>query len=319
MTTPSPPTPTPTPPHLSPYDTATIFQHLTFSYVLPLISQSHNPSTPLTPRSLPPLPAIDSPSLLTSKLAAAFNSSSSSSSSKSLPRAIYKTFTLTFFQTLTLVILEHATMLLQPLLLSSLLSHISSPFPPLSTGISLSLLMLLTSLLQAIFHHRLYYLTMRTGWNLRTSLTAMVHSKLLRLSATSSSSTSSTALNLISTDVFRFDNFAPFFWYYFTGPIDFAIIVYLLSLRVTLFPALSGAFIVVLQAAFQLRFGALIGRCRTRTATLTDERLGSLKEAVTGIETVKAYGWEGVFGRIITGLRSEEHGSILKSQIIKGR
>lgn len=161
-------------------------------------------------------------------------------------------------------------------------------------GVLISVCLLLASFLQAVFHHQLYYLTMRTGWNLRISMTAMVHDKLLRLSSASLSSTSGKqAINLVSTDVFRFDQFAPFMWYYLTGPMDFLIILYLLSLRVSFAPALIGSLVLILQVTFQLKFGKIIGRLRRNTAKKTDERLQSLKECVGGIETVKCYSWEG--------------------------
>mgnify|MGYP006156745251 CR=1 FL=1 len=280
----------------SPYDSASLLSHITFSYILPLLRLNGR----FSPADLPLLPLRDSPKTLFASLTASYNArrsrtpSSTPTTRVNLWVAIYDSYKPTFYATLFWVILEHATKILQPLLLSELLAWIveNAARPTseveLKSGVLLSIYMLIASYLQALFHHQLYYLTMRTGWNLRTTLTAMIHHKLLKLSSASlNSGSGQQAINLISTDVFRFDNFAPFLWYYLTGPVDFAIVLYLLSLRVTILPALIGSFVLILQVIFQLKFGKTIGRLRRNTAKKTDQRLNNLKECVGGIETVK--------------------------------
>lgn len=40
-------------------------------------------------------------------------------------------------------------------------------------------------------------------------------------------------MNLVSNDVFRFDNFCPAIWHYFTGPADGVVILFLLTKEVS--------------------------------------------------------------------------------------
>ncbi|GMH67893.1 hypothetical protein TL16_g04791 [Triparma laevis f. inornata] len=317
MSSPPNPTPAPSPPTpQSPYDTASFWSHTSFSYVHDLLVLGY--SRPLLKSDLPSLPSHDSSTKLSSKLQSTWDHQRSISSTPSLTKAIYSAHKFEFWLAGVWTILEHICMLLQPLLLSLFLNFLTSTTSPSSTGYIYAFLLFLTSFLQAIFHHQTYYITMRAGWNLRISLTILTHSKLLKLNLTESSQYAGVAMNLVSNDVFRFDNFCPAIWHYFTGPADGVAILFLLTKELNFPPAFLGIIIVLFDVFLKLYLGKKIGSVRSTTSKLTDARVTRTGELLNGIETVKSYNWDGVFKGILRGLREREHESIFRSQFMKG-
>ena len=207
--------------------------------------------------------------------------------SPSLWRAIYRAHKAEFWTAGMWTILEHVAMLSQPILLTAYLQYLTSSAPSLPLGLGLGFSLLFVSWLQAVFHHQTYYTTMRAGWNLRITFTLMVHAKLLRLSVPSAGSSAGLCLNLVSSDVFRFDAFMPALWHYVSGPLDLLVVLTLLSAEVRFLPALMGVCVVLADVALKLCLGRRIGAIRARTAGRTDARVRATKELLTGAETVK--------------------------------
>ena len=172
--------------------------------------------------------------------------------------------------------------------------------------------------MQAIIHHQTYYTTMRLGFNLRIAETLLIHNKATRLTLSTASSNSGLALNLISSDVMRFDAFCPALWHYLTGPIDGVIVTVLLSRLVGWGPALAGIGVVLADVFLKLKLGSVIGKVRRLTAKITDKRLRKIGEVVRGIETVKSYVWGDSMREELNNIRAREHDSIIRSQIMKG-
>jgi ATP-binding cassette subfamily C (CFTR/MRP) protein 4 len=316
------------PPAPSPYDTATPWQHWTFSYVVPLLTLGA--SRPLTFDDLPPLAEHDNTKRYSSNLKAKWDEelvySLSINRRPSLWRAIYRSNTKEFWQGLGWLISEHCMMITMCLLLRQLLFWLESNADSsgdLSTneilsGLWIALLLFLASFIQASSHHQLYFITMRAGWNLRIALTILTNNKLLTLSSTSASVFGGRALNLMSTDVFRFDTFMVAMYHYFSGPVDFVVILFLLTRELTFVPAALGCLVVFADVFLKLYLGKRIGIVRQTTAGLTDTRVKMTKEALSGMETLKSYSWESVFLKKLTDLRQREHASINRAQIIKG-
>ena len=222
----------------SPYDTASLWAHTSFSYVYELLLLGYE--QPLLKSDLPPLPRHDDSALLAKGLQDSWDlqraqALNSNNKSPSLTRAIYSAHKFEFWLAGFWTILEHVCMILQPILLSLFLNFLVSSTSPASTGYLYASLLFVTSFLQAAFHHQTYYTTMRAGWNLRISLTILTHDKLLKLNLTESSQYAGVAMNLISNDVFRFDNFCPALWHYLTGPLDGLVVLFLLTKEVRRF------------------------------------------------------------------------------------
>jgi ATP-binding cassette subfamily C (CFTR/MRP) protein 4 len=265
-----------TTPTISPYDCASFWSHTSFSYVYNLLVLGY--SRQLLRTDLPPLPNHDDTTSISDKLYNEWRKekrrvsdtlhikidyllksliphTQSDNKPPSLWMAIYRANRSEFWTAGFWTISEHAMMLLQPILLNLFLQFLVSSDQPISTGLLLSLSLFAVSFLQSTFHHQTYYTTMRAGWNLRISLTVLVHDKLLNLNLTSAASHGGVAMNLVSNDVFRFDNFMPAVWHYLTGPIDGVVILVLLSRQLNFLPAMAGILVVLFDVFLKLGLG----------------------------------------------------------------
>lgn len=100
-------------------------------------------------------------------------------------------------------------MLAQPLILRYFIIWLQDRSANVRDGLLLAMGLMLVSLAQAVVHHALYFITMRMGWNLRIGMSGVLHWKLLRLaSSTVSAFGPGKVINLISTDVLRFELFS---------------------------------------------------------------------------------------------------------------
>eukprot|EP00210_Caulerpa_lentillifera_P007919 g7560.t1 len=163
-----------------------------------------------------------------------------------------------------------------------------------------------------------YMLGALIGYRVKVSMIAMVHTKLLKLSSSSISNLSAGHIvNLVSNDVKRFEMPFIFWLYIFFGPLEMAVVLYLLSTVMGFLPAISGLACFLLLLPLQ---GSLCGRIlglRKRTAEITDKRINSMEEAIIGILAVKMLAWEDVFTDKIEGIRKKEHTLLKKTSNIK--
>ena len=109
----SPPSPA------SPYDTASLWSHISYSYVLPLLRLGA--TRPLVQSDLPPLPTHDDCEVLSSNLQREWKKEKQRLQ-PSLWAAIYRAFKRDFYEAGLFTLLEHAMIIVQPCLLGALLS-----------------------------------------------------------------------------------------------------------------------------------------------------------------------------------------------------
>lgn len=127
---------------------------------------------------------------------------------------------------------ESATMIVQPILIGYFIEWMLGD-GPLWQGILLGLGLVLASFLQAVVHHILYYTTMKGGWNSRIAFTGLLHNKLLRLHSSYTTHVSSGfVINLIATDVMRFDQASTSLHFGWMAVIDLIIIALLICYHV---------------------------------------------------------------------------------------
>lgn len=72
-----------------------------------------------------------------------------------------------------------------------------------------------------IVHHVLFFFSMRLGWRWKLATTALIYRKLFELKSSGGVVTETGKLtNLVSNDVFRFENFAVFGCFFFAAPFE---------------------------------------------------------------------------------------------------
>ena len=157
--------------------------------------------------------------------------------------------------------------------------------------------------------------SVRIGVHLRTAFIATIYRKCLSLSLSHTSSTGY-ILNLISNDVQRFEDAAPFAHYIWVGPVHLFLVMYFVYNNLG---AAGFASIGVLMAFIPMQawFASIFRGLRVLTSKWRDERIKSGSDMLAGVMVVKLYAWEKPFIQKIGGLRDVELKYIRKASVLR--
>ncbi|XP_059748279.1 LOW QUALITY PROTEIN: ATP-binding cassette sub-family C member 4 [Bos taurus] len=108
-----------------------------------------------------------------------------------------------------------------------------------------------------------------------------------------------------------------FLHYLWMGPLQAVAVTALLWKEIGM-SCLAGMAVLIILLLLQSCFGMLFSSLRSKTAALTDDRIRTMTEVITGIRTVKMNAWEKSFIDLITRLRRKEISRILKSSYLRG-
>uniref|UniRef100_A0AAQ5ZLP5 ATP-binding cassette, sub-family C (CFTR/MRP), member 4 n=1 Tax=Amphiprion ocellaris TaxID=80972 RepID=A0AAQ5ZLP5_AMPOC len=124
-------------------------------------------------------------------------------------------------------------------------------------------------------------------------------------------------VNLLSNDVNRFDDVTIFLHFLWVGPLQAAVVVGLLWLEIG--PScLAGMVVLMFLMPTQTMVGRLFSKFRSQTAVLTDSRIRTMNEVVSGIRIIKMYAWEKPFAALVSDIRRKEISKIMKSSYLRG-
>ena len=170
-------------------------------------------------------------------------------------------------------------------------------------------------ILHAFIDHMAFFIGGRTGMRLRVGLIAAIYRKCLLLSVSNACSTGF-IVNLVSNDVQKFEDAAPFANFIWLGPIQMVLITYFIYMEIGLscFASVGAILILIpLQSHFAKRFGAL----RKYIVEYRDERIKNISDMLSGIMLVKLYAWEVPFMNRISEIRNSEMKYIRSGSILK--
>ncbi|XP_029371553.1 ATP-binding cassette sub-family C member 4 isoform X1 [Echeneis naucrates] len=170
----------------------------------------------------------------------------------------------------------------------------------------------------AVLHHLYFYHVQRTGMKIRVAMCHMIYEKALLLSSSSlGKTTTGQIVNLLSNDVNRFDDVTIFLHFLWVGPLQAATVVGLLWLEIG--PScLAGMVVLMFLMPVQTMFGRLFSKFRSKMAVLTDSRIRTMNEVVSGIRIIKMYAWEKPFAALVSDVRRKEISKIMKSSYLRG-
>uniref|UniRef100_A0A4W2IQ42 Multidrug resistance-associated protein 4 n=1 Tax=Bos indicus x Bos taurus TaxID=30522 RepID=A0A4W2IQ42_BOBOX len=173
-------------------------------------------------------------------------------------------------------------------------------------------------LVWAVLHHLCFYHMQRVGMRLRVAVCRMIYRKSLHLSSSAmGKTTTGQIVNLLSNDVNRFDQVTMFLHYLWVGPLQAIAVTALLWMEIGI-SCLAGMAVLIILLLLQSCVGNSFSSLRSKTAALTDDRIRTMSEVITGIRTVKMNAWERSFIDLITRLRRKEISKILKSSYLRG-
>ncbi|XP_055086827.1 ATP-binding cassette sub-family C member 4-like isoform X3 [Periophthalmus magnuspinnatus] len=153
---------------------------------------------------------------------------------------------------------------------------------------------------------------------IRVAVCHMVYRKALCLNSTAlAKTTTGQIVNLLSNDVNKFDEVTLYLHFLWIGPLQ-ALAVIVLLLYAIGPSCLSGMAIFLILMPVQTMFGRLFSRFRAETAILTDDRIRTMNEVISGIRVIKMYGWEKPFADLVDEVRRMEISRIMKSSYLRG-
>uniref|UniRef100_A0A673C8C9 Multidrug resistance-associated protein 4 n=1 Tax=Sphaeramia orbicularis TaxID=375764 RepID=A0A673C8C9_9TELE len=212
--------------------------------------------------------------------------------------------------------------IIQPLLLGKLIEYFESCDPTNTAapyeaytyagGISMSTIGL------AVLHHLYFYHVQRAGMKIRVAMCHMIYRKALCLNSTAlAKTTTGQIVNLLSNDVNKFDEVTLYLHFLWIGPLQAGTVIVLLLYAIGPSCLAGMAFFFILMPV-QTMFGRFFSRFRAETAILTDDRIRTMNEIITGIRVIKMYGWEKPFGALVDEVRRMEISKIMKSSYLRG-
>uniref|UniRef100_A0ABI0P2B4 Multidrug resistance-associated protein 4-like n=1 Tax=Bos taurus TaxID=9913 RepID=A0ABI0P2B4_BOVIN len=217
---------------------------------------------------------------------------------------------------------QEGTRVVQPIFLGKMVSYIENYDPANSAALheayGYAAGLSACVLVWAILHHLYFYHMQCVGMRLRVAVCHMIYRKSLRLSSSAmGKTTTGQIVNLLSNDVNRFDQVTMFLHYLWMGPLQAVAVTALLWKEIGM-SCLAGMAVLIILLLLQSCFGMLFSSLRSKTAALTDDRIRTMTEVITGIRTVKMNAWEKSFIDLITRLRRKEISRILKSSYLRG-
>uniref|UniRef100_A0A452EG50 Multidrug resistance-associated protein 4 n=1 Tax=Capra hircus TaxID=9925 RepID=A0A452EG50_CAPHI len=240
----------------------------------------------------------------------------------SLMKAIVKCYWKFYFALGLLMFLEEGTKVVLPIFWGKIISYVENYDPANSAALheayGYAAGLSACVLVWAVLHHLHFCHIQRVGMRLRVAVCHMIYRKSLRLSSSAmGKTTTGQIVNLLSNDVNRFDQVMIFLHYLWVGPLQAIAVTALLWMEIGI-SCLAGMAVLVILLLLQSCIGNSFSSLRSKTAALTDDRIRTMSEVITGIRTIKMNAWEKSFIDLITRLRREEISKILKSSYLRG-
>uniref|UniRef100_A0A4W5NBL7 Cystic fibrosis transmembrane conductance regulator n=1 Tax=Hucho hucho TaxID=62062 RepID=A0A4W5NBL7_9TELE len=219
-------------------------------------------------------------------------------------------------------LIEEVIKVIQPVFLGKLIQYFEKYDPDnmdaLYEAFGYAAGVCLSTLILAVMHHLYFFHVQRTGMKVRVAMCHMIYKKALCLSsAAMGKTTTGQIVNLLSNDVNTFDEVTIFLHFLWVGPLQAAAVLGLLWVEIG--PScLAGMAVLVILMPTQTMFGRLFSKFRSKAAALTDNRIRTMNEVVSGIRIIKMYAWEKPFSALVNDVRREEISKIMSSSYLRG-
>uniref|UniRef100_A0A8D0CMH0 Multidrug resistance-associated protein 4 n=1 Tax=Sander lucioperca TaxID=283035 RepID=A0A8D0CMH0_SANLU len=220
------------------------------------------------------------------------------------------------------IFIEEVIKVIQPLLLGKIIEYFECYDPTNKAAVyeaySYAAGFSLLTVVLAVLHHLYFYHVQRAGMKIRVAMCHMIYQKALCLNSKAfAKTTTGQIVNLLSNDVNKFDEVTLYLHFLWIGPLQAATVLFLLMYAIG--PScLAGMAVFFILMPVQTMFGQLFSNLRAETAVLTDERIRTMNEVISGIRVIKMYGWEKPFAALVDEVRRMEISKIMKSSFLRG-
>ncbi|XP_023219034.1 multidrug resistance-associated protein 4-like, partial [Centruroides sculpturatus] len=157
-----------------------------------------------------------------------------------------------------------------------------------------------------LLYNTTFYMADLYGMKLKIAFCSVIYRKAIKLSSSSlETSNIGQMVNLLASDVSKFQNHVVCFPYLFTNP--FLIIVTITMLwKYYGWTILVGYLAIFLFIPIQIASSKVYSKLRLQAAILGDERLNLLNEMIAGMRLIKMYTWEMPYAALIEKIRERE-------------
>ncbi|XP_054637094.1 multidrug resistance-associated protein 4 isoform X1 [Dunckerocampus dactyliophorus] len=219
-------------------------------------------------------------------------------------------------------LIEEVIKVIQPVILGNMIRYFEDYDPNDQTALNKTLgyaaVLSICTIGLALLHHLYFFHVQRVGMKIRVAMCHMIYKKALCLSSSAmGKTTTGQIVNLLSNDVNKFDEVTIFLHFLWVAPLQAAAVVGLLWQEIG--PScLAGMVVLMFLMPMQTLFGRLFSKYRSKTAILTDSRIRTMNEVVSGIRIIKMYAWEKPFAALVSDVRRKEISQIMMSSYLRG-
>lgn len=289
-----------------PYNYADIFSVLTFSWMTPLMKYGYK--NYLTQDDLWNLRQRDTTRVTGDQLASAWESQLKKKS-PSLWTALFKAFGAPYFRGAVIKTGSDVLAFVQPQLLRFFIAFIDSyrhenP-QPIIRGVAIALAMFVVSAVQTICLHQYFQRAFETGMRVKSSLTAMIYSKSLRLSNEGRVSKSTgDIVNYMAVDQQRLSDLTQFGMQLWSAPLQ--ITLCMLSLYQLLGPSMfAGVGAMILMIPLNGFIAKLMRNLQIKQMKNKDSRTKLMTEILSNMKSIKLYAWNTAFMNKLNYIRND--------------
>ncbi|ETM01056.1 hypothetical protein L917_02306, partial [Phytophthora nicotianae] len=152
-----------------------------------------------------------------------------------------------------------------------------------------------------------FFVSCRTGANMRSLVMDLVYQKSLRLSCVARQQYSTgEVLTLMSVDTERVFTVMMESPWLVVGPVSFIISVVLVGFLFDFYSAAGGAIALIVISIISVQLGNTIARIQHDLLTVIDERVKVTSESLQGIRVMKFYAWEESLALRVEKIRAKE-------------
>uniref|UniRef100_A0A1I7VWL8 ABC-type glutathione-S-conjugate transporter n=1 Tax=Loa loa TaxID=7209 RepID=A0A1I7VWL8_LOALO len=173
-------------------------------------------------------------------------------------------------------------------------------------GIVYVLAMFACAELRSFFLNYYFYLMMRVGIKIQSTMITAIYRKTLRLSNSARKTrTVGEIVNLMAIDVESFQSFMPYIQQFWSCPFQITIILIYLFFTIGT-SAVCGVIVMVLFLPLNVIISVVVKKWQTERMSLKDERLKICNEILNGIKVIKLYAWELPMEKVVERIRRKE-------------
>ncbi|KAL7271985.1 ATP-binding cassette glutathione S-conjugate transporter ycf1 [Rhizina undulata] len=294
-------------------ETANIFSILTFSWMTPMMK--HGYKTYLTEDYLWNLRAKDTTHTTSEQFSRAWE--------KQLKRknpnlwiAIFSAFGGPYFRGALFKVLQDLLAFLQPQLLRYLIAFVASYSTddpqPIVTGLAIAIAMFAASFAQTLALHQYFQRVFEPGMRIKTSLTAAIYKKSMRLSNEGRALKSTgDIVNLQAVDTQRLQDITQYGQQLWSAP--FQITLCMISLYQLLGPSMfAGIAAMLIMIPVNGIVARFMKRLQQQQMKNKDARTRLMTEILNNMKSIKLYGWSSPFMAKLNHVRNDQELYTLK-------